>query len=200
MELLNLAGIIFGSSLTSGINLYLTAAGLGIAHRFNWIELPGNLEVLSNPWVIAAAIVLYLIEFVADKVPYVDSVWDSLHTFVRPVGGAAIAYLATTENGPIVQAASSLAGGMLALDSHAVKAGTRAAINTSPEPVTNSVASVTEDTFVLGSLWLIITNPWIMLVIIIVFIGLSIWLLPKIARFFGKVFGYFFRPKKQSSA
>lgn len=193
MELIALLGLILGSSWTAGINLYLTVAGLGLAHRLNWIVLPGHLEILSHPLVIFATVLLYLIEFFADKIPYVDSAWDAIHTAIRPLGGAIIAYLATADSGALAQAASTFTGGMIALDAHATKAGSRALINTSPEPITNSVASVAEDSIVLGSLWLIIHHPWAMILIVFLFIVLSIWLLPKIMRAFAKVFTYLFK-------
>lgn len=198
-ELANLA-IITGSSWLSGVNLYLTAAGLGVAHRFGWVVLPGELEILANPLVIALAIILYLIEFVADKVPYVDSTWDAVHTAIRPLGGAAMAYLATSDTGPMMQTAASLLGGTLAFDSHLMKASTRAMINTSPEPFSNSAASVTEDVAVVGSLWLIINHPLILLGIVVVFVLLSIWLVPKIFRFFKNVFSAIFGKKKEAES
>ena len=105
MNTLALVGLLLGASWTSGINLYLTVAGLGIAHQAEWITLPGSLESLSHPLIIALAIILYIIEFVADKVPYVDSAWDSVHTFIRPIGGGALAYLALTGADPLFQTA-----------------------------------------------------------------------------------------------
>ncbi|MCB9799191.1 MAG: DUF4126 domain-containing protein [Candidatus Omnitrophica bacterium] len=190
MSLLNLTGIILGSAWASGVNLYLTAAGLGLAHRLGWLVLPGDLQILANPLVITAAIILYVIEFVADKIPYVDSAWDAVHTAIRPVGGALLAYWATSEAAPVIQAVTALAGGTLAFDSHMTKAGARAAINTSPEPVTNSVASLSEDALVVGSLWLMAKHPWVMLILVAVFISFSIWLLPKIFHFFGRIFRF----------
>jgi len=94
MDTLQALPLLIGSSWTSGINLYLTTAGLGIAHRMHWLNLPGELDVLANPLVIAVAIILYIIQFVADKIPYVDSMWDTVHTFIRPVGGFVLGYLA----------------------------------------------------------------------------------------------------------
>ena len=127
-------------------------AGLGIADRAGWITLPGNLDTLSHPLVIGAAVIMFGVEFLADKVPYVDSAWDSVHTFIRPLGGAALAYMGAADMGPVAQTSLSLLGGTVAMDSHLTKATTRVAINTSPEPITNSVASITEDATVIGIL------------------------------------------------
>ena len=148
--------VILGSSWAAGLNLYLTVAGLGVAHRMDWIALPGDLEVIAHPIVIMLAVLLYAVEFVADKVPYVDSAWDSVHTFIRPAGGIAMAYMAGSELEPVMQTSLALASGALTLESHTAKATSRAAINTSPEPITNSVASVSEDAIVVGLLWLLL--------------------------------------------
>jgi len=141
------------------VNLYLTTAGLGIAHRLGWITLPGDLDIVANPLIIIVAVLLYAVEFVADKVPYVDSAWDSVHTAIRPLGGAAMAYMATAGMDPALQTAVAMVCGTVAMDSHLAKASSRVLINASPEPVTNSVASVSEDVAVLGTLWLIIHHP-----------------------------------------
>jgi len=188
MAFLAYAGTLLGSTWASGVNLYLTVAGLGIAHRFEWINLPGDLDVLSNPLIIGLALVLYLIEFFADKIPYVDSTWDAVHTFIRPVGGALIAYLAASQGTDVAQAVTGLIGGTIALNSHVTKAGTRAMINVSPEPISNSVASVSEDVLVVGSLWLMITNPIVLGVIVILFLVLSVWLFKKVIRLFSRIF------------
>jgi hypothetical protein len=187
-EKLTHLALILAASWTSGINLYLTTGSLGLAHRMGWIALPGDLEMLGDPLIIGTALVIYAIEFIADKVPYVDSAWDSVHTLIRPVGGAAIAYLATSEAGPVVQAATSLIGGTIALDSHLTKAGTRVAINASPEPVTNSIASVSEDAVVLGAMWLLINHPIVIAVLVVLFLGFSIWLIPKLFRLIKRMF------------
>lgn len=189
MESLNNLGILMGGSWASGVNLYMTTAGLGIAHRMGWVTLPGNMETLANPLVIGAAILLYTVEFFADKIPYVDSVWDSIHTFIRPAGGAALGYMAMADVGPAVQYPVALLTGTIALDSHLTKATSRAAINTSPEPFSNSVASVTEDAGVLGALYLIIRHPVIAGILVILFILFSIWFLKTMFRFLKRVFG-----------
>jgi hypothetical protein len=196
MEILNAVSVILGSSWTSGVNLYLTVAGLGIAHRMQWITLPGNMDVISHPVIITLAIVLYLVEFFADKIPYVDTAWDSIHTIIRPIGGATLAYLGTSETAPIVQTAMTLMGGTIALDSHATKASARVAINTSPEPVTNSVASVIEDILVAGAIWIMIVIPIVIGVFVALFVLFSIWFLPKMFRLIGKGFKFLFSKKE----
>jgi hypothetical protein len=176
-----------GGSWASGVNLYMTTAGLGIAHRMGWIDLPGNMETLANPLVIGIAILLYAVEFFADKIPFVDSAWDSVHTFIRPAGGMALGYMAMADVGPAVQYPVAILTGSIALDSHLTKATSRAAINTSPEPISNSVASVTEDVGVLGAIYLIIKHPVVVAVLVVLFIAFSIWFLKKMFRFLKKV-------------
>ena len=188
MEILNSVGLLLGGSWASGINLYLTTAGLGVAQNLGWITLPGDLDVISHPLVIAVAAGLYTIEFVADKIPLVDSTWDTIHTAIRPAGGAALGYMAMAGAGPAVQLPVALLTGAVSADSHLTKATTRAAINTSPEPVTNSVASVTEDVAVVGVLFLIMRHPVIAAVLVILFVLFSIWFLKKMFRFLKLVF------------
>jgi hypothetical protein len=186
---MNSLGVLMGGSWASGVNLYLTTAGLGISHRMGWVTLPGNMESLANPLVIGAALLIYAVEFFADKIPYVDSAWDSVHTFIRPAGGMALGYMAMADVGPAVQYPVALLTGSIALDSHLTKATSRAVINTSPEPISNSVASVTEDVGVLGAMYLIIKHPVIASVLVILFIIFSIWFLKKMFRFLKKVLG-----------
>ena len=199
MEVLSNLGVLLGSSWASGVNLYLTIAGLGIAQRIGLISLPGNLDALSGLPVIIVAILLYAVEFFADKIPYVDSAWDSIHTFIRPVGGAALAYMATANVGPVVQLPVALLSGAVAMDSHLTKATSRVAINTSPEPITNSVASVSEDALVVGALWLIIKHPIIAGILVILFILFSIWFLKMMFRFLKKVFRFFGGKREQEA-
>jgi len=197
MEVLNSLGVLLGGSWASGVNLYLTIAGLGILNRFGWINLPGNLDAISHPLIIIVAVLLYAVEFFADKIPLVDSVWDSIHTFIRPLGGAALAYMAAADIGPVAQVPLALLSGSIAMDSHLTKATTRVAINTSPEPITNSVASLTEDGLVIGVLWLIVKHPIIAGIAVILFILFSIWFLKKMFRFLKRVFSFFARPKAE---
>ncbi|MCK4852189.1 MAG: DUF4126 domain-containing protein [Candidatus Omnitrophica bacterium] len=191
MGILNNLGVVLGGSWASGVNLYLTIAGLGVADRAGWIDLPGKLEVLSHPLVIFIAVLLFLIEFFADKIPYVDSAWDSFHTAIRPAGAAVLTFMALSDmNNQAVQLSIVLLSGAIALDAHLTKATTRVAINTSPEPFTNIGASVTEDALVLVALWLIMTHPVIAGVLVISFIVFSIWFLKTMFRFLRKVFSF----------
>ena len=183
MEALSSLSLLLGGSWASGVNLYLTSAGLGLAHRFGWISLPGDLDILAHPLVILLAVLIYAVEFFADKIPFVDSAWDSVHTFIRPLGGAALGYLVMADTAPFIQIATAMLTGSVALDSHLTKATSRVAINTSPEPVTNSIASVTEDVSVLGALYLIIRHPVIISLLVILFIVFSVWFLKKMFRF-----------------
>jgi hypothetical protein len=188
MEVLSSLGLLAGGAWGSGVNLYMTIAGLGIAQRMNWINLPGNLEIISHPLIIIVAILLYVVEFAADKIPYIDSTWDAVHTAIRPIGGVALGYLAMANAGPVVQIPIALMTGAVAADSHLTKATARAAINTSPEPVTNSVASVTEDISVAGILYLIIKHPVVAAIAVVLFIIFSIWFLKKMFRFLKMIF------------
>jgi hypothetical protein len=179
IEALSLA---MGTAWTSGINLYATVAALGIANRMEMIHLPQNLEVLSHPGVIAIACVMYFIEFFADKVPYVDTGWDALHTFIRVPAGAILASRSLGDMNPALELMALLAGGSIALVAHGTKASARLAINASPEPFSNWAASIAEDVTVFGSLWLMFNHPIVMMVLVVLFITLVAWLVPKIYR------------------
>ena len=174
--------LFMGTAWTSGINLYATIAALGIAHRLEMIHLPQNLDVLSHPGVIAIACIMYLIEFFADKVPYVDSGWDALHTFIRVPAGAILAAQSLGDLNPAMELMALLAGGSVSLVAHGTKATARLAINASPEPFSNWAASVTEDVTVLGSIWLMFHHPIIMLILVLAFLAVVAWLAPKIYR------------------
>lgn len=179
IEALSLA---MGTAWTSGINLYATVAALGIANQAQLIQLPPDLQVLSHPAVIAIACIMYLIEFFADKVPYVDSGWDVLHTFIRIPAGAILAARSLGDMNPALELAALLAGGSIALAAHGMKATTRLAINASPEPFSNWAASVTEDVAVLGSVWMMFNHPIIMVIFVATFCALCVWLVPKLFR------------------
>ncbi len=139
-----------GFSFAAGINLYATVAILGLASRYQWVTLPEQFRVFDNDLVIGAAILLYVVEFIADKIPWVDSIWDAIHTVVRPIGGALIAVSTIGEASPAVEGLVALLGGTLAATTHFGKAGTRAVVNTSPEPFSNWILSLGEDAFVVG--------------------------------------------------
>jgi hypothetical protein len=180
IEALSLA---MGTAWTSGINLYATVAALGIANQAGMIQLPPDLQVLGHPAVIAIACIMYFIEFFADKVPYVDSGWDALHTFIRVPAGAILAARSLGDMNPALELVAVLAGGSIALAAHGTKAATRLAINASPEPFSNWTASVAEDISVFGSIWLMFNHPVIMMILVLVFLALTVWLVPKIFRF-----------------
>ena len=190
MDALSNIGLLLGSSWATGVNMYLTIAGLGIADRVGFVDLPGNMDAISHPLIIGAAILMFAVEFFADKIPVVDSAWDSIHTFIRPVGGAMMGYMAMADMGPIAQIPVALLTGTVAADSHLTKATTRVAINTSPEPITNSVASVTEDGLVIGVLYLVAKHPIIAGISVIAFIIFSVWFLKVMFRFVKKVFKF----------
>ena len=137
-----------GFSLAAGVNLYATVAILGLASRYQWVQLPEQFKAFDHPWIIGIAGVLYVVEFVADKVPWVDSMWDSVHTLIRPVGGAVIAVASMGDHSPVMTGLIALLGGTVAAGSHATKAGTRVAANTSPEPFSNWFLSLGGDAFV----------------------------------------------------
>ena len=179
IEALSLA---MGTAWTSGINLYATVAALGIAGRSEMIHLPPELQVLTHPAVIAIACIMYVIEFFADKVPYVDSGWDILHTFIRVPAGAILAAKSLGDMNPALELAALLAGGTVALAAHGTKATVRLAINTSPEPFSNWAASFAEDVMVLGSIWMVFHHPIVMLILVVSFMVLVVWLVPKLFR------------------
>jgi Domain of unknown function (DUF4126) len=170
-----------GFSLAAGVNLYATVFILGLASRYQWVQLPPQFHVFDNPWIIGAAGVLYAVEFVADKVPWVDSIWDSVHTLIRPVGGAAIAVASLGHAGPVATGLIALLGGGIAASSHATKAGTRVAANTTPEPFSNWFLSLAEDGFVIGLSFITLKFPvlalavCVVLLLLIVMTARSIW-------------------------
>jgi hypothetical protein len=143
----------------AGINLYATVLVIGLAARFEWVDLPASLDLLGSSWVIGVAAVLYLLEFLADKIPWVDSLWDGIHTLVRPVGAAVIAVAALGPASPGMEVAAALLGAAIGASTHAAKAGTRLAVNASPEPASNIAISLFEDGFVVGLVLLLITHP-----------------------------------------
>lgn len=150
MEIIVTLGRTMGFSFAAGINLYATVAILGLAARYGWVDLPPQYQVFNNDFVIIAALVLYVIEFLADKIPWVDTIWDAIHTVIRPIGGALIAVSTLGQASPTVQGLTALAGGLVAASTHLTKAGARVAANTSPEPFSNWLLSILEDLFVVG--------------------------------------------------
>jgi hypothetical protein len=182
MDWLTTLGMAMGSAWLSGINLYATVLTLGLLQRFSGIHLPGSMNVVGEWWVIGVAGALYLVEFVADKIPAVDSAWDAIHTFIRVPAGAILAASAFADVSPMVSAIAMLVGGSIALSSHGTKAATRLAANTSPEPVSNIALSVAEDVVAFGSTVLMVFYPVAILVVVIIFILVALWIVPKIVR------------------
>ena len=188
MESLQILALALGAAWASGINLYATALLLGALNAFGIVTLPEEMAVLSSPTVLAAAAVLFFIEFFADKIPAVDSLWDSVHTFVRIPAGAMMAMGAADGldgaflGEDVETIAAMVAGGTLAAGSHLTKASSRAVINTSPEPFSNWAASFTEDIVAIGGVLLALFNPVVFLVLLGLFVLLAIWLIPKLWR------------------
>ncbi|MFD2113279.1 DUF4126 domain-containing protein [Thiorhodococcus fuscus] len=179
-----------GAGWASGINLYATILLLGLLGATGTVDLPPGLDILMDPLVLFAAGFMYLVEFVTDKVPGVDTAWDSLHTFVRIPAGAMLASGAAGDLGPGADVAAAIMGGGLAAASHFAKAGSRVLINASPEPFTNWAASFGEDAGVVGGLLLAVSHPVVFLILLAVFLALLIWLIPKIWRGIGRLFRF----------
>ncbi len=190
-QLDQIAGILaltMGAAWASGINLYAAILMLGLMGTTGNIDLPPGLEILTDPMVLLAAGAMYAVEFFADKIPGVDTGWDSIHTFIRIPAGAMMAAGAVGDVTPALALASGIMGGGLAAATHATKAGSRALINTSPEPFSNWTASITEDIAVIGGLWAALNHPTLFVALMILFILLMIWLLPKLWRGIKTVF------------
>jgi hypothetical protein len=189
MELVAELGRTLAFAYASGVNLYATVAILGLAAHFQWVALPPQFAAFDNPWVIGTALTLYAVEFFADKIPWVDTAWDMLHTIVRPIGGAIVAVTTLGEATPAVQAIIGLAGGTIAAGSHFTKAGTRAAVNTSPEPFSNWALSLFEDVFVIGLGIVALKYPVIALVVALAAIAFTVAALVTVARWMRRRFG-----------
>ena len=181
-EWLSTLGVAMGSAWLSGVNLYATAATLGLLQHFNLVHLPGELGVLSNWWVIGVAAGMFVVEFIADKIPAVDSVWDVVHTFIRVPAGAVMAAAAFSHADPVVRIIALLVGGGVALSSHGTKAAVRATANLSPEPFSNIGLSLAEDAVAFGSSFLVAWFPVVMLGIVALFLVAFFWLAPKMLR------------------
>lgn len=181
-------GVIAGSGWASGLNLYLATLMLGIAGRSGWADIP---DVLTRTDVMIVAGVLFAIEFVADKVPFLDSFWDAIHTFIRPIGAAAIGAVIAGDSGSIGAAVGGILSGLLALDAHSAKASTRVMVNASPEPVSNAAVSLFEDFSVAGLVVLAVTYPLITIIVVAILVvaatALTIWLWKAVRRAWGKV-------------
>jgi hypothetical protein len=188
-EWITTLGFAMGSAWLSGINLYATVATLGLLQRFHFVALPGQMDVLGNTWVIGVAGALYVVEFVADKIPLVDSAWDMVHTFIRVPAGAVLAFEAFGGADPTVRMIAMLLGGSVALTSHGAKAAVRVAANTSPEPFSNIALSLIEDVFAIGSTVALAWFPVVMLAAVGMFVACAALLAPKIVRGLRSLFG-----------
>jgi len=168
IEVLAGLGRTLGFSFAAGINLYATVAILGLASRYGWVSLPEQYRVFDNDLLIGIAITLYVVEFFADKIPWVDSIWDAIHTAIRPIGGAVIAIQTLGDASPATEALVGLLGGTLAASTHFTKAGTRAVVNASPEPFTNWILSFSEDLFVVSLGFIALKYPLAATLIVLV--------------------------------
>lgn len=200
MDLVETIALTMGVAWASGINLYAAVFMLGLLGSTGHITLPPDLEVLSDPLVMAAAGFMYCVEFFADKIPGVDTGWDAIHAFIRIPAGALLAMGAVGETSQAAQLAAFLIGGSLAAATYATKAGSRVIINTSPEPLSNWTASLSEDLIVIVGLWTALTYPWVFLILLLVFILVMIWLLPKLWIAVKSVFTYIRNVFRRSSS
>ena len=177
-------------AFASGLNIYATIAVLGLSAHFGLVTLPDQFRSLDNPWIIGAALAMYLVEFVADKIPWVDSLWDAVHTVIRPIGGAFVAVAALGHASPTVTMLAALLGGSVAMTTHLTKAGTRAAANASPEPFSNWILSITEDLVAVGLTYGAVRHPAIALavaiVLLVVIVAFSSLLIRFVARRFAR--------------
>lgn len=185
---LSTLGFAMGSAWLSGINLYVTVLTLGLLQRFHVANLPGDLGYLGHTWVLVVAGVMYVVQFIADKIPAVDSVWDMIHTFIRVPAGAVLAATAFAHFDPAVRLIALLLGGGIALTSHGTKTATRLAANTSPEPFSNIGLSLLGDTLTLGGTLLMAVHPAILIGVVLVAVFLSVlffrWVLRSLKRIF----------------
>jgi len=188
MEWFSTLSLALGTAWTSGINLYATVTVLGLLQKFDATKLPGGLDALDNWWIIGVAGFLYAVEFFADKIPYVDSVWDVVHTFIRVPAGAIVAYAATNQMDEGVGIVATLLGGGLAFSSHGTKAAVRAGANLSPEPVSNWILSLTEDVIAFVGAIAAVFAPVLIAIILIIFMIFFVWFFPKVVRAFRRIF------------
>lgn len=190
MDITGTLAMAMGSSWLSGVNLYATVATLGLLGRFANVQLPGSLDSLTSWWVIGTAGAMYCIEFIADKIPAVDTAWDALHTFIRVPAGAVLAAASFAKFDSTIQTIALLVGGGLALSSHSTKATTRAAINTSPEPLSNIAASTAEDILAIGGASLAVFYPTVIIGIVVVGVLAAFVIIPKIVAYLRRVIGF----------
>jgi hypothetical protein len=188
MNILNTLGSVLGTGYSSGLNLYATILTLGLLQRFGFIHLSNSLQILSHPLVLGIAAVLYFVEFFDDKVPYVDTVWDAIHTFIRPPAAALLAYASVGEVAPGWRWTAALLAGGVALTSHSAKASTRAAVNTSPEPFSNWILSFGEDLLAVWLTWMARAHPVTTAIVVSALLILSAFLIFHLFRFARRAF------------
>jgi hypothetical protein len=181
-------GMALGAGFSSGLNVYATVATLGILQRFGILHLPPSLQILSHTWVLGIAIALYLIEFLADKIPYFDTAWDAVHTFIRPPAAALLAYAAAGAAPPEWRWGAALVAGGVALTSHGTKASARAAVNASPEPFSNWILSFGEDVLAVWLTWMATAHPLATTIVVAALVTISAFLLYHLFRFARKAF------------
>lgn len=189
METLSVLGTLTGLAFTSGLRLYSTVLAVGLGARFGYLTVPpalSQLEVLERTPILVLAAVCFVLEFVADKIPWVDSIWDAVHTFIRPIGAAILAATAVGAADPAIAVGAALLSGGVALSSHSAKAGARVVANHSPEPFSNIGLSLAEDGLALGGVWLAISHPLVALALVTIAVAFTIWLIPKLIRLFAR--------------
>lgn len=189
MEIYQTLSFLVGSSFLSGWNAYATIGFLGLFGRLGWLHLPESLNGITHPLVFVIALLLFLVEFFADKIPAVDSVWDAVHTFIRIPAGALLAYAAVGPMDPALKIAAGLLGGSLAFTAHATKSSVRAMANMSPEPISNWVLSFSQDGILLVMIWIMVHLPFLLLTLVALFLIFFFWFSRKIFRSFTKLFG-----------
>ncbi len=182
MNTIEIISLVTAIAWASGINLYATIIILGAVGHYDYVVLPSQLDILAEPMVISAAGFMYFTEFVVDKIPGLDSIWDALHTFIRIPAGAILSMSALGGADPVLEMMALLLGGALAAGSHTTKSASRLLIQSSPEPVSNWTASVSEDLIVIAGFWTALNHPWIFIIAIILFICLFIWLFPRLIQ------------------
>jgi uncharacterized protein DUF4126 len=188
VNLIQTLSLALGAGFSSGLNLYATVATLGLLQRLGVVHLPVSLQGLSRPWVISIAAALYLIEFLADKIPYLDTIWDFIHTFIRPPAAALLAYAAAGGAGPEWRWGAALLGGSVAFLAHGTKASARATVNASPEPFSNWVLSFGEDVLAIWLAWMAAAHPVATTIIVAALLALSAFLLYHLFRFARRAF------------
>ena len=183
MSPLETLGFALGTSFASGLNLYASVAAAGFMQRLGWVQLPDSLQILAHPVVLGVALALFLVEFIADKIPLVDSAWDALHSFIRPPAAAVLSYSAFGDVPEAWKLGAALLAGSVALTSHGAKASTRAAVNTSPEPVSNWTLSLLEDGLAVFLVWLAAEYPLLAAALVLILVILAVLLIRKLWRF-----------------